>query len=85
MGEQTIEYRLSKGLGPLHGASRDLRADPRPEGPQSCVGCGERLGASEATMWLRERPYHVHCGRAEVERREAEARAALAERLRARR
>ena len=84
MGEQTIEYRLSKGLAPVHGASRDLRANPRPTGSQPCTGCGEEIRPSQSTMWIRERPYHVRCGHAEVERREAEARAVLARRLAAR-
>ncbi len=52
VAEQTLEYRLSKGLALSHGASRDLRANPRPEGPQACATCDREIGSRESTMWI---------------------------------
>lgn len=80
---QQLAYRLSKGLHDSHITSRDLRAEPRPEGPHRCAGCGAEMAAGESTMWLDDRPYHVRCGREVVEDREAEARARLARRFQA--
>ena len=81
MGEPTIEHRLSKGLELSHGASRDLRADPRPEGGHRCAACEGEFGPEESVMWIAEQPHHVRCGRAVVEQREAAARAELLQRL----
>jgi hypothetical protein len=77
VGEQTIEYRLSKGLAQSHGTSRDLRANPRPQGPQPCAACGVEIMSGESVMWIAELPHHVPCGRAVVEQREAAAREEL--------
>lgn len=81
MGEQTLEYRLSKGLVQSHGTSRDLRANPRPQGPQPCAACGGEIGSGESVMWIAEEAHHVPCGRAVVEQREAAAREELRLRL----
>lgn len=81
MGDQTLEYRLSKGLGQSHGTSRDLRANPRPQGPQPCAACGVEIADGEPVMWIAEHPHHVRCGREVVEQREAAAREELRRRL----
>jgi len=81
VGDQTLEYRLSKGLAQSHGVSRDLRANPRPQGPQPCAACGVEIGEGEPVMWIAEQPHHVRCGRGVVEQREAAARADLLRRL----
>lgn len=79
-----LAYRLSKGLTSSHAGSRDLRANPLPVGPQTCVACGQRIPADEATSWLDGRPHHVPCGRSEAARREAASRAERERRLRPR-
>jgi hypothetical protein len=81
VSEQTLAYRLSKGLAQSHGASRDLRANPRPDGPQLCAVCGIEIPQGDPVMWITEQPHHVRCGRAVIEERERTARAALRERL----
>ena len=79
---EKLAYRLSKGLHQSHLTSRDERMNPLPEGPKQCSACGGPMAAEDVTMWLDDRPYHARCGRAEIQRRDAERWALIESRLR---
>ncbi len=67
-----LAHRLSKGLGGPATPSRDHARSPRPAGAQPCTAGDGLIEASEAMLWLDDRPYHVRCGQA-VERTREEA------------
>lgn len=75
-----LAHRLTKGLGGPASPSRDHLRSPRPSGPQPCTAGDGVIEEGEAVLWLDDRPYHVRCGRAIEQAREA----AEVERLRQR-